>query len=190
MTTVSEHDKVIVVTEGEFDAMAVHQATNLPAVSLPNGANSLPTATLHFFDRFDRIYLWLDADSVGQSAAEKFSSKLGHSKTLIVNSRLTDPEGPKDANDALLQNRDLSHIIRTCTTTVSDRNLLQVADLKDKVLHRILNAHQIQGIPSQTFQFFNKMIKGLRNGEFTLVTGASGSGKTTFLSQLSIDFCR
>jgi twinkle protein len=34
------------------------------------------------------------------------------------------------------------------------------------------------------------MVKGLRNGEFTLVTGASGSGKTTFLSQLSIDFCR
>jgi twinkle protein len=32
------------------------------------------------------------------------------------------------------------------------------------------------------------MLKGLRPGEFTLVTGASGSGKTTFLSQLSIDF--
>ena len=28
----------------------------------------------------------------------------------------------------------------------------------------------------------------MRRGEFTLVTGASGSGKTTFLSQLSIDF--
>jgi len=26
------------------------------------------------------------------------------------------------------------------------------------------------------------MVKGLRRGEFTLVTGASGSGKTTFLS--------
>ena len=25
-------------------------------------------------------------------------------------------------------------------------------------------------------------------GEFTLVTGATGSGKTTFLSQLSLDF--
>ena len=44
------------------------------------------------------------------------------------------------------------------------------------------------GIPSTCFQFYNKMVKGLRKGEFTLVTGASGSGKTTFLSQLSIDF--
>ena len=32
------------------------------------------------------------------------------------------------------------------------------------------------------------MVKGLRRGEFSLITGASGSGKTTFLSQLSIDF--
>ncbi len=32
------------------------------------------------------------------------------------------------------------------------------------------------------------MVKGLRRGEFTLITGASGSGKTTFLSQLSIDY--
>jgi len=28
----------------------------------------------------------------------------------------------------------------------------------------------------------------MRPGELTLLTGASGSGKTTFLSQLSIDF--
>jgi len=28
----------------------------------------------------------------------------------------------------------------------------------------------------------------MRKGEFTLVTGASGSGKTTFLAQLSMDF--
>ena len=44
------------------------------------------------------------------------------------------------------------------------------------------------GIKSQYFNFFNKTLGGLRKGEFTLVTGASGSGKTTFLSQLSIDF--
>ena len=32
----------VIVTEGEYDAMAVFQATGKPAVSLPNGAGSLP----------------------------------------------------------------------------------------------------------------------------------------------------
>ncbi len=73
MTTVSERDLICVVTEGEFDAMAVHQQTGLPCVSLPNGANGLPVDLLQFFDRFERIYLWLDADEVGQNAVEKFA---------------------------------------------------------------------------------------------------------------------
>ena len=32
----------IVITAGEFDAIAVHQATSLPAVALPSGTTSLP----------------------------------------------------------------------------------------------------------------------------------------------------
>lgn len=42
MTTVGKDDRAIVITEGEFDAMAVYQETGIPAVSLPNGANHLP----------------------------------------------------------------------------------------------------------------------------------------------------
>ena len=101
---------------------------------------------------------------------------------------MDDPNGPKDANDALLQNHDLSGIIRNKTINLNDVNLLTLGDLKDKVLHRIINQNEIIGLSSKCFQFYNKMLKGLRPGEFTLVTGASGSGKTTFLSQLSIDF--
>jgi len=56
-----------------------------------------------------------------------------------VNSRALDPNGPKDANEALLRGMDLCNIIRECTTTLGDRNLLMVGDLKDKVLHRIIN---------------------------------------------------
>ena len=51
--------------------------------------------------------MWLDADPVGQNAVEKFSGKLGHNRVLIVNSRLNDAEGPKDANDVLLRGLDM-----------------------------------------------------------------------------------
>jgi twinkle protein len=101
LTTVGENDKSIVITEGEFDAMAVYQETGIPSVSLPNGANHLPIAFLPFFDKFERIYLWMDADEAGRNSAEKFASKLGSKRTLIIDSRMQDPNGPKDANDAL-----------------------------------------------------------------------------------------
>jgi len=70
---------------------------------------------------------------------------------------------------------------------INDSNLLSISDISKEVLARFTNQHDT-GIKSSYFNFFNKTLKGLRKGEFTLITGASGSGKTTFLSQLSIDF--
>ena len=36
LNTVPPKAKTIVITEGEYDAMAVYEATGLPAISLPN----------------------------------------------------------------------------------------------------------------------------------------------------------
>lgn len=66
--------------------------------------------------------------------------------------------------------------------------MIGVSDLKSRLVYRLRNEKQLAGIQSQYFDFFNKTSAGLRMGEFSLVTGATGSGKTTFLSQLSLDF--
>jgi len=47
------------------------------ALSLPNGASSLPLEVLPLLEPFDRIYLWMDDDSHGQEGATKFAQKLG-----------------------------------------------------------------------------------------------------------------
>ena len=62
--TVSDDAAELVITEGEYDAMAVYQATGRAAVSLPNGAASLPPAVLPLLERFKRIFLWCDGDEV------------------------------------------------------------------------------------------------------------------------------
>ena len=69
LNTIKDTDSSICITEGEFDAMAVNQQLNIPTVSLPNGSNHLPVSLLPFFERFEIIYLWLDADEPGRAAA-------------------------------------------------------------------------------------------------------------------------
>ena len=69
LNTIKDTDNSICITEGEFDAMAVNQQLKIPTVSLPNGSNHLPVSLLPFFERFEIIYLWLDADEPGRAAA-------------------------------------------------------------------------------------------------------------------------
>ena len=155
---------------------------------MPNGANHLPIQFLPFLDRFERIYLWLDADEVGRNAAEKFATKLGTKRTIIVDSRMGDETGPKDANDALRRGMDFREVFLKRSKTLGEQNVLTFGDIREKVRKRIENFKELSGVKSQYFTFFNRTLKGFRRGELTLLTGATGSGKTTFLSQLSLDF--
>ena len=98
MNTISKADKFVVITEGEFDAMAVHQQTGFPAISLPQGANSLPEKLTPILDQFEKIVLWMDNDEAGKLGAEKISSKIGVKRVHIVKHNFGNL---KDANDFL-----------------------------------------------------------------------------------------
>jgi len=82
--TIPHDTNEIIITEGEFDAMAVYQATGRPAVSLPNGCRSLPMEVLVLLERFDTVYLWMDNDGPGREGAEMFARKLGVERCLLV----------------------------------------------------------------------------------------------------------
>ena len=106
---------MLVITEGEYDAMAVHQATGVPAVSLPQGASHLPKQMLAFFEEFEKIVLWMDADEVGQRSAEKFAKVLGPQKTIIIDPRIQHDgkeSMPKDANDVLRQGKSFEEFMQ------------------------------------------------------------------------------
>ncbi len=52
LNLVKETDNTIVLTEGEFDAMAVFQKTGIPSLSLPQGATNLSESLLPYIKKF------------------------------------------------------------------------------------------------------------------------------------------
>jgi twinkle protein len=179
--TVPDDCKEIVLTEGEYDAMAVSQGTGLPAISLPNGCRSLPVQVLPLLERFEKIYLWMDNDAPGQEGAEKFAKKLGLNRSYIVQCL-----DAKDANEALLKDLDMKEYLENAALVAHDR-ILTFQDLRSEVLHELLQPDLYTGVPVPSLPRFTKMIKGFRRGELTVLTGPTGSGKTTFLGQVSLD---
>ena len=145
----------LIITEGEFDAMAVYQATGRPAVSLPNGCRSFPTELLVLLEKFDTIYLWMDNDGPGREGAEMFARKLGVERCLLVQPsgkrgwNGTDssveaaveadstaprptPIPPKDANEALLKGWNLNELLDEARELPHDK-ILRFSDLRDQV---------------------------------------------------------
>ena len=188
--TVPDEAKSIVLTEGEYDAMAVYQATGVPAVSLPNGCRSLPVEVLPLLERFEKIYIWMDNDVPGQEGVEKFAKKLGTSRSLIVRTTPSDGSpGPKDANDALREGYDIRKFIESARP-LPHKEILTFNELRQEIRQEIENPQQVAGLKFRTLPALNRIIKGFRPGELTVLTGSTGSGKTTLLSQMSIDLCQ
>ena len=187
--TVPADARTLVMTEGEFDAMAVHQSTGLPAVSLPNGCRSLPVELLPILERFELIYLWMDDDVPGQEGANKFAQKLGAGRCLLVPGAISGGKAVKDANDALRAGIDLQQLV-DAAAPLPHKQILTFEELRDEILREISNPLQVAGVQSTMLPSLNRTLKGHRLGEMTVLTGPTGAGKTTLLSQISIDYCQ
>ncbi|KAK2197360.1 bifunctional Archaeal primase DnaG-twinkle [Babesia duncani] len=187
-------NKEVVITEGEFDAMIVNQATGKTTLSLPNGSNSLPVALLPRLESLDSIYLWMDFDAAGQGGIEHFANKLGILRTKIVRDITeklkTDKHAQhlKDANECFLNGMDLNKFLENASP-LSHSQILNFSDLRQSVFDELSNPKATCGIESLTLPGLSTLLKGHRRGELTVWTGATGSGKTTILSQLSLDYC-
>lgn len=184
---ISPELKQLVLTEGEPDAMAVYQVTGFVACSLPNGARSLPPELLPMLEQFDQIYLWMDADREGQNNIRRFAEKLGLRRTKIVRPLVESGDIPKDANDALKAKIDFTHWIEKADV-LENPDIVVFADFRDEVKSEILNKDAVRGIPCLSLPSYNNYMRGFRLGEMSIYTGPTGSGKTTILSQLSLDF--
>lgn len=88
--------KMVVVTEGEIDALSVSQVqgNRWPVVSVPNGAQSAAKAfksNLEWLEGYESVIIMFDMDDAGRKAAQQCALLLSPGKAKIATLPLKDP---------------------------------------------------------------------------------------------------
>lgn len=163
------------IVEGEFDALALDEASIPNAVSLPNGCNSLGCVDLcwNWLQEFDSYYIWTDKDEGGKKARNELVKRLGTAKCLIV-----EHEKYKDANEVLC--REGIDGIAACISNAQPVPLQGLKNLAD--LPEYDPGSDIT-VPSSIGKVNAIMGGGFRMGEISVWTGINSSGKSTMLGQ-------
>lgn len=172
--------KILYITEGEFDCVAIAQLGASNCVSLPHGSGSVESAfrnNYEYLQQFEKIVLCFDMDDPGEQAVKKAVSMLPPSKV----SRLVFPKPYKDANEWLANEMpdeaDFKRLVNNaikfeipCMTCGKDlpMSYYEAIDL---------------GI-STGFKQLDKLLGGFRLGEVTVITADTGAGKSTFCINL------
>lgn len=169
--------KLLVVTEGEIDAMSVSQlqGNKWPVVSVPNGAQGAAKAIakrLEWVEKFETVVFVFDMDDVGQAAAQACAAVLSPSKAKIARLPL------KDANEMLVAGRG-KEVIDAIWSAKGWRpdGIVTLEDIYDKVMTPVQ-----QGLPWWC-ERLTKLTHGRREGEIYTFGAGTGVGKTDFLTQ-------
>jgi twinkle protein len=178
------YDRTVVVTEGELDCMSVAQeATQNVAVVSPNGGAQSAVRCFKknylWFDRFETIILWFDADEPGQAVVDECASLFKVGKVKIAKT----PRGLKDASD-LLQNGFPGDIQTTLykATTWRPRGIINGRDAKLAVMAPREKVLAYAYPPAM--EKLQAMTGGLFAGEVTYHVAGTGVGKSTALREI------
>ncbi len=172
--------KKLVITEGEVDCLTVSQMQDCkwPVVSLPNGAASAVRDiknNLEFVSSFNEVILMFDMDDAGTKAAKDVCDILPPGKAKIASLPF------KDANECLMQGNSRSIIDAMWQAKVySPDEILHVSSIVERSTDT--SSTKVWPFP---FKNLTKFLTGQRSGELTLYASGTGSGKSTFLRELT-----
>jgi len=176
-----------VITEGEMDVLALHEAGIKNAISVPNGAtlnsNNLDYLDncIDYFEDKDRVILALDNDEPGQALQQELIRRLGAEVCF-----LTTFEDCKDANEYLVKYGKDKLVNRIeGARPVPLENVTTLKDIEDEITDFVKNGfkpgYQI-GIPN-----FDSIFSTY-TGQFITVTGIPSSGKSDFVDQMVVGY--
>lgn len=168
--------KMIVITEGEEDAMCARQMflslkKDYVVVSLPTGANKNGLqSSLDWIEGHQHIVLCFDQDDPGKKITEEAIALFTPGKVKIMTF------SEKDANDMLLAGKAKEFLNSLFQATIARPDgIVSSGDTWE----RIKNRPKVSSIPyPDGWDKINSMAYGMRIGELDTWTSGSGMGKT------------
>lgn len=168
--------KYVTITEGEVDALSLHEVLGSPVVSVQSGTTAARDCSSvvdrAWLNAHERIYLAFDADEQGRRALREVSKLFDNNKLYVV--RFT---RRKDANEHLShgEGEDLRRIWWNSKRYQPDHI---ISDLED--FRTILLGNPKYGAP-YPFRTLTDMTYGIRTAESVLITAQEGVGKTELM---------
>lgn len=183
----------LIWVEGEMDKLAVEVAGFKSCVSVPDGAPAPDSKT--YGSKFDFLadakiasvqkhIIAVDADAPGVRLKEELIRRLGSEKCFVV----TWPEDCKDANDVLLKHD--SERLWECIDKAQEVPILGTFRVSDFLTEMV--DHYEHGSPQGVSTGWDRVDEHYRvmPGEWTLVTGIPGHGKSEWLDALCLNLAR
>lgn len=185
--------KVLVWVEGEIDKLSVEMTGLTSCVSVPDGAPAVDSKS--YSNKFDFLsepiledvslhIIAVDNDAPGVRLQEELVRRLGRQKCQTV----VWPEGCKDANDVLLKHG--AAVLAECLGNARPlpiEGTYCVNDLREAILNDY--HHGVQRGESTAWPEMDETYR-VMPGEWTLVTGIPGHGKSEWLDALTINLAR
>lgn len=179
--------KMVIVTEGEFDTLAVKQLLSLKnkdyrVVSIPHGSNSINKLgpAIEELESFESVMICFDQDEPGRKAAHQLQKLLSPGKgyDVILPS--------KDANELLLEKQAAPSIFYKALGNAKPLVLDGIVSGRD-TWERLMNRPTVVSVPyPESWTQLNRMTYGVRLGDLDIWTSGTGMGKTSIIREIQL----
>ncbi|UJR09003.1 hypothetical protein I4U23_013253 [Adineta vaga] len=176
LNILSARNAEIVIVDSIWNALCVFQTTGKVAIALPNGKLSIKIMLA--LEHLRKIHVWFWDD---KAFAFRLASILNPHRCFMITY-------PMNAQMAFKGSHSLKTIVNE-SFAVINKCIEQFDTFRDLIRDELLQRTRFAGIQWQRFPMLTQILKGHRAGELTVLTGATGCGKTTFLSEYSLDLC-
>lgn len=185
-------DDWAIIVEGEIDKLSFEEAGFKECMSVPDGAPSPGASSFkakfeyiqnceELINSLDRIILAVDNDAPGHTLEAELIRRFGPEKCW----RVKWPEGCKDANEVLVKLgvKALQNIIGR-VSPVPVEGIFEVQDLDNEIDD--LYEHGLKGGESTGWYSVDQYYT-VKTGEWTVITGVPGHGKSTWLDAMLVN---